>query len=92
MADRGWAVPVESVCEQRGPDTRSAPPACATRACTRRLRPIGGDASENEAFPERGVAGRRFRCGLSEDRFRQLFFVAIWVLGAYIIANAALDT
>ena len=35
------------------------------------------------------VAGQQIRSRLSEDRFRQIFFVAIMVLGAYIIVNAA---
>lgn len=35
------------------------------------------------------AAGRRIRQRLSEDRFRQLFFIAIFVLGAYIMAKAA---
>ena len=35
------------------------------------------------------VAGQRIRIRLSEDRFRQLFFVAIFVLGAYVIAKSA---
>ena len=36
------------------------------------------------------VAGQRIRRGLSEARFRQIFFVAIFVLGAYIIAKSVL--
>ncbi|MBE0620293.1 MAG: sulfite exporter TauE/SafE family protein [Burkholderiales bacterium] len=36
------------------------------------------------------VTGQRMRRRLSEDRFRQLFFLAILVLGAYIIAKAVL--
>lgn len=35
------------------------------------------------------LAGQGFRRRLSEHRFRQVFFVAILVLGAYIIAKAA---
>ncbi len=35
------------------------------------------------------VAGQRIRSKLSEERFRQVFFIAILVLGAYIIASAA---
>lgn len=35
------------------------------------------------------AAGRRIRRKLSESRFRRVFFVAIFVLGAYIIAKAA---
>lgn len=35
------------------------------------------------------VIGQRFRRRLSEDRFRQAFFLGILVLGAYIIAKAA---
>ena len=34
------------------------------------------------------VIGQRIRFKLSEDRFRQVFFIAILVLGAYIIVNA----
>ena len=34
------------------------------------------------------IIGQRIRSKLSEDRFRQVFFVAILVLGAYIIVNA----
>lgn len=36
------------------------------------------------------VIGLRIRRRLSEKRFRQIFFIAILVLGAYIIAKAAL--
>ena len=36
------------------------------------------------------ATGQRIRRRLSENRFRQVFFVAILVLGAYIIAKAAL--
>ncbi|MDH3689468.1 MAG: sulfite exporter TauE/SafE family protein [Gammaproteobacteria bacterium] len=36
------------------------------------------------------VTGQRIRRRLSENRFRQAFFIAILVLGAYIIANATL--
>ncbi len=36
------------------------------------------------------VIGQRIRRRLSEKRFRQIFFIAILVLGAYIIAIAAL--
>jgi uncharacterized membrane protein YfcA len=36
------------------------------------------------------VTGLRIRRRLSENRFRQVFFIAIIVLGAYIIAKAAL--
>ena len=35
-------------------------------------------------------AGQRVRRHLSEARFRQIFFIAILVLGGYIIARAAL--
>ena len=35
------------------------------------------------------VAGQRIRRRLSEDRFRQVFFIAILILGAYIISTAA---
>ena len=35
-------------------------------------------------------AGQRIRHSLSEDRFRQSFFIAILVLGLYIIAKAAI--
>jgi uncharacterized membrane protein YfcA len=34
------------------------------------------------------VLGQRIRSGLSEQRFRKIFFVAILLLGAYIIAGA----
>jgi uncharacterized membrane protein YfcA len=34
------------------------------------------------------VVGQRIRRGLSEHRFRRIFFVALLVLGAYIIATA----
>jgi uncharacterized protein len=34
------------------------------------------------------IVGQRIRHGLSEARFRQVFFIAILLLGAYIIANA----
>jgi uncharacterized membrane protein YfcA len=37
------------------------------------------------------VAGQRIRRRLSEDRFRQVFFVAILILGAYIIARQVGD-
>jgi len=36
------------------------------------------------------VAGRRIRPRLSEDRFRQVFLIAILVLGAYIIVSSIL--
>ena len=36
------------------------------------------------------IAGQRVRRHLSEARFRQIFFIAILVLGGYIIARAAL--
>ncbi len=35
------------------------------------------------------IAGQRIRRRLSEERFRQVFFIAILILGAYIIASAA---
>jgi uncharacterized membrane protein YfcA len=35
------------------------------------------------------VAGQRVRRNLSEDRFRRIFFIGIFLLGAYIIAKAA---
>lgn len=35
------------------------------------------------------LAGQRIRRGLSEARFRRVFFIGIWALGVYIIANAA---
>ncbi len=35
------------------------------------------------------VAGGRIRRGLSADRFRRIFFIAILLLGAFIIAKAA---
>jgi uncharacterized membrane protein YfcA len=38
------------------------------------------------------AAGQRIRRRLSEARFRQIFFIAILVLGLYIIAKAVLDT
>jgi uncharacterized membrane protein YfcA len=34
------------------------------------------------------IAGQRVRKSLSEQRFRTVFFIALMVLGAYIIANA----
>jgi len=34
------------------------------------------------------IAGRWIRKGLSEQRFRTVFFIALLVLGAYLIANA----
>jgi uncharacterized membrane protein YfcA len=34
------------------------------------------------------IAGQRIRHSLSEQRFRTVFFIALFVLGAYIIANA----
>lgn len=34
------------------------------------------------------IAGRWIRRGLTEERFRTVFFVALLVLGAYLIANA----
>jgi uncharacterized membrane protein YfcA len=34
------------------------------------------------------IAGQRVRKTLSEQRFRTVFFIALFVLGAYIIANA----
>ncbi|MGI9301171.1 MAG: sulfite exporter TauE/SafE family protein [Gammaproteobacteria bacterium] len=37
------------------------------------------------------VTGQRIRRKLSEDRFRQIFFVVIFVLSACIIAKAAVD-
>jgi uncharacterized membrane protein YfcA len=36
------------------------------------------------------VAGQSIRRRLSEDRFRRIFFIAIFLLGAYIITKAAL--
>ena len=36
------------------------------------------------------VVGQRIRRRLPEERFRTVFFVAIFILGGYIIANAAL--
>jgi uncharacterized membrane protein YfcA len=36
------------------------------------------------------IAGQRIRRRLSEARFRQVFFIGILALGAYIVANAAL--
>jgi uncharacterized membrane protein YfcA len=38
------------------------------------------------------AAGQRIRRRLSEARFRQIFFIAILVLGLYIIAKAILDS
>lgn len=38
------------------------------------------------------IAGQRIRRSLSEERFRQVFFIAILILGAYIIVSAALGT
>ncbi|MDH3469561.1 MAG: sulfite exporter TauE/SafE family protein, partial [Gammaproteobacteria bacterium] len=35
------------------------------------------------------IAGQRIRSRLSEERFRHVFFIAILILGAYIIATAA---
>ncbi len=35
------------------------------------------------------LAGQRIRRGLSEARFRRVFFIGIWALGVYIIANSA---
>jgi len=37
------------------------------------------------------ATGQRIRRRLSEDRFRQVFFIAIFVLGAYIMARAAFN-
>jgi uncharacterized protein len=34
------------------------------------------------------IAGRWIRKGLSEQRFRTVFFVALLLVGAYLIANA----
>jgi uncharacterized membrane protein YfcA len=34
------------------------------------------------------IAGRAIRKGLTEQRFRTVFFVALLMLGAYLIANA----
>jgi len=34
------------------------------------------------------ILGQRFRSTLSERRFRKVFFVALLVLGAYIVASA----
>jgi len=34
------------------------------------------------------IAGQRIRHSLSEQRFQTVFFIALFVLGAYIIANA----
>jgi len=36
------------------------------------------------------IAGQRIRVHLSEKRFRQVFFIGLLILGAYIIASAAL--
>lgn len=36
------------------------------------------------------IAGQRVRAQLSEARFRQIFFIAILILGGYIMANAIL--
>ena len=37
------------------------------------------------------IVGQRIRSKLSEDRFRQVFFIGILILGAYIIVSAGTD-
>ena len=37
------------------------------------------------------IVGQKIRHQLSEARFRQVFFIAVLILGAYIIANAVLN-
>lgn len=36
------------------------------------------------------IAGQRFRRGLSETRFRQLFFISLCLLGLYLIVSSAI--